>query len=92
MAVEKSKGTPQTSSNDARFYRLAFRIFGEFGVTLAAPAVLGLFLGIGVDRWLGTRPWGLFVCLAVSFAASWLWIRRKAVAYAQEFERLSKKP
>ncbi|MGB9691747.1 MAG: AtpZ/AtpI family protein [Candidatus Sumerlaeaceae bacterium] len=37
--------------------------------TFAAAVVVGVALGYGLDRWLGTEPWLTLVFLALGFVA-----------------------
>ncbi len=53
---------------------LALRLAADF----IAGVVLGAALGWGVDRWLGTSPWGLIVFLLLGFAAGVLSVLRSA--------------
>jgi F0F1-type ATP synthase assembly protein I len=82
--------TPAHQNNDAKYYRLAFRILVDFGATLAIPALVSAFLGIWLDRHLGTKPWILIVCLFIGFTLTWMMILRKARLYAKDFERIGK--
>jgi F0F1-type ATP synthase assembly protein I len=36
---------------------------------LAAGPLVGYFLGLAADRWLGTAPWGATILTLVGFAA-----------------------
>jgi ATP synthase protein I len=47
---------------------LAFRLSAEFVAGVLAGGILGWL----VDRWVGTAPWGLIVCLILGFAAGML--------------------
>ncbi|MDP9195787.1 MAG: AtpZ/AtpI family protein [Pseudomonadota bacterium] len=35
----------------------------RIGIELVSAVLVGTFLGLGLDRWLGTEPWGLVVFL-----------------------------
>lgn len=59
---------PQGSSDVTRTGQamsLGFRVLSEF----VAGVVVGGFIGWQLDRWLGTKPWGLIVFLMVGTAA-----------------------
>lgn len=84
----EKKQRPPTS--DARYYGFAMRIVADFGVTIAAPAVVAAFLGVWLDRRFGTMPWLLLVCLGISFCLTGIMIARKANAYAKQFDALNK--
>jgi len=63
---ERDQGLPQGG--------LAFAL--RVGVELVAALAVGLAIGWGVDRWLGTRPWGLVVFFFLGAAAGMLNVYR----------------
>jgi len=87
---EKSSGGSKIVS-DARYYGFAMRIVGDFGATIAVPAVLGAFVGIWLDKQFGTAPWLLVLALGLSFAFTAYMIQKKATEYGKKFEDLNKK-
>jgi F0F1-type ATP synthase assembly protein I len=64
----------------------AYSALRSAGLLLSIPTLLivsplaGFFLGVGLDRWLHTRPWLSIVGLALGFVAAgretWLIYRR----------------
>lgn len=46
------------------------------GTDLVAALVVGGFLGYWIDRWLGTKPWGMIILFFLGFAAGFLNIYR----------------
>jgi F0F1-type ATP synthase assembly protein I len=78
-------------TDDRDFYLFAFRIIGDFSVSIAVPAVLGALLGQWLDARLGTKPWGLITCLFISFALTILSFKRKAARYGAAYDELIKK-
>ena len=42
----------------------------QLGVTMAACVLIGVFLGMFLDRLLGTGPWLLLVCSLLGMAAA----------------------
>lgn len=77
--------------SDRQYYLFGLKIAGDFGVVIAVPVVLFVFLG----RWLDERyrqDW-LFTVLAFVLAAliSGTIIYRKAKKYGQEYQRLNDK-
>ncbi len=46
------------------------------GVMMVACTVVGLGLGLLIDRWAGTRPWGMLVGLLLGIVAGFLNIFR----------------
>ena len=50
----------------------------QFTAEFAAGIVVGAAIGWLMDRWLGTRPWGMIVWLLLGFAAGVLNLMRAA--------------
>ncbi|MBU1126275.1 AtpZ/AtpI family protein [Patescibacteria group bacterium] len=76
----------QKTQQNSYYYRLAFRIAADFGITLAAPAVLAAFLGQWLDKKWGTDPWLLFVCLVAAFTLTAIFVVRKAKVYGKLYQ------
>lgn len=70
------------------YYLFGLRIIGDFGVSLAVPAVAAGWLGTKLDASWGTKPYALFACLAFAFGVSALIIRKKAIAYGADYQKL----
>ncbi len=47
----------------------AFALWSAFGVELAVAVVFGLWLGVRVDQYLGSSPWGLVGGLLIGMSA-----------------------
>ena len=58
----------------------------RIAVELAAAVVVGAGIGLGLDHWLGTKPWLLIVFFFVGCAAGFLNVYRTA----QELDRRTK--
>lgn len=43
--------------------------YSSLGFSVALAIFIGLFIGLFLDRWLGTKPWGMFIFLALGIAA-----------------------
>jgi F0F1-type ATP synthase assembly protein I len=78
--------------NDAAYHRLAIRIFVDFGVSIAVPAVLAAFLGQWLDQRYGTSPRYLILCVAVALILTAVSVAKKAKMYGREYEKLMKPP
>ncbi len=78
--------TPQ----DRALYAFAFRIFGDFGVTIAVPAVLAALLGKWLDGQQLTAPRYLIFSLVIAFLLTIFLIKRKAKRYGDEYQKLIK--
>ncbi|KKU06776.1 MAG: hypothetical protein UX09_C0042G0012, partial [Candidatus Uhrbacteria bacterium GW2011_GWE2_45_35] len=72
------------------YYRFAMHILGDFGVTIAVPAVVATFVGIWLDKKLETTPWFLILGLTAALIATYLVIKKKASIYAKQFEDIDK--
>lgn len=66
-------GDPATTASG---YAKGLRLSSE----LVAGVLVGAGLGLLIDRWLGTSPWGLIVFLLLGFAAGVLNVVRGASA------------
>ncbi len=76
----------QKTPGNNYYYRLAFRIAADFGVTLAVPAVIAAFLGKWLDKRWGTDPWLLFACLTIAFIFTGIFVVRKAKVYGKLYQ------
>ncbi|MFZ5863388.1 MAG: AtpZ/AtpI family protein [Nitrospirota bacterium] len=57
-------------------FRKGLALAGRVGVELVAATVVGVGLGYGLDRWLGTGPWLMIVGVFFGAAAGILGIFR----------------
>ncbi len=71
--------------HDREYQRLAFRIFADFGVSIAAPAVLAALLGKWLDEKFQTTPWILVSCFAAAFILTAVSVVKKAKRYQKEY-------
>ena len=78
----------QKNDGTRAYYLLGLRIAGDFGATIAIPAVLAGWLGSKLDAAWGTRPYLLIAALLVAFGATAIVVRRKAASYAKEYQQL----
>lgn len=76
---------------DRRNALLAARIMGEFGASIAVPAVLGAWIGKSLDAKYGSGSTWLILTLAVSFILTAAHLTRRAKAYGKEYEELNRK-
>lgn len=77
-------------ASDAKYYRLAARIFADFSGTIAVPAVLAALLGQWLDIRYGTEPRFLIGFLVLALTLTAVVVVRKAKKYKSEYERLLK--
>lgn len=78
-------------SSDRAYYLLGLRIAADFGATIAIPVVAFAWLGNTLDGKWGTKPLMLIAGFAVAALITTVSIRRKAKAYAKEYEFLINK-
>lgn len=74
--------------SDAKYYRLAGRIFADFSGTIAVPAVLAALLGKWLDSRYGTEPRYLVILLVLAFALTTYAMIKKAKMYKKAYESL----
>lgn len=81
LAERKPKPEPADDERAARTgYAQAVKLSSEF---IAAVAV-GFALGFGIDRFLGTKPWGMIIFLLLGFCAGVLGVMRSAGVLAEQ--------
>lgn len=74
--------------SDAKYYRLAGRIFADFSGTIAVPAVLAALLGKWLDSRWGTEPRYLIILLVLAFALTGYAVIKKTKMYKKAYESL----
>lgn len=81
LAERKPKPGPADDEQRAAStgYAQAVKLSSEF---IAAVAV-GFAIGFGIDRFLGTKPWGMIVFLLLGFGAGVLNVMRSAGVVAE---------
>ena len=65
--------TPRPRADTTAFAR-GFRLSTEF----VAGVILGAVVGWAIDRWLGSAPWGMIVCVLLGFGGGVLNLMRAA--------------
>ncbi|MDD5251224.1 MAG: AtpZ/AtpI family protein [Patescibacteria group bacterium] len=76
---------------DRRYYRLAMRIFVEFGAEIAVPVVLFTWLGKTLDARWGTKPWLIIAGFILAATLSVVAITKRAKHYGKEYDDIGKK-
>ena len=74
--------------SDAKYYRLAGRIFADFSGTIAVPAVLAALLGKWLDARYATQPRYLIILFILAFVLSAYAVVKKAKMYKNAYESL----
>jgi ATP synthase protein I len=72
QAARPSEGPLEERVTTASGYARGFRLSSE----LVAGVVIGAGLGLLIDHWLGSSPWGLMIFLLLGFAAGVLNVAR----------------
>lgn len=57
--------------------------FSTIGLEMGLSVVLGLLIGFGLDRWLGTAPWLLLLFLVFGFMAGF----RRLFSLARDYQK-----
>ncbi len=77
--------------SDRAYYLFALRIVGDFGITIAVPAVLAAFLGRYLDDKYGHYPLFTIICLIVVFGLTMFSLRKKAKRYGAHYQQMVEK-
>jgi len=75
-------------SSDRQYYMFALRIVGDFGITIAVPAVLGTLLGQWLEDKYGHAPFFTVFCLIIAFLITIRIIQKKAKKYGDQYEKM----
>ncbi len=92
-AISDNMDNPETKQisgkhmSDSYYVRLAIRMAGEFGVTIAAPAVVAALVGVRLDSKWGSEPWALVALLIIAFLSTGVWILKRAKFYKTLYEK-----
>lgn len=74
---------------DYKYHLLGLQAVGDFGATIALPAVVLSWLGKRLDEAWGTRPALLIAGFALAALLSSYAVYRKAKAYDRRFQELN---
>lgn len=79
--------TPKKST-DRAYYLFALHIIGDFGATIAIPAVLAALLGNWLDERYQKYPLFIILCLLVAFLMTIRIVQKKAKRYGEEYNKI----
>jgi len=79
---------PNRPKDDRKYYLFALKIAGDFGVAIAAPAVVAALLGNWLDGKYSTYPLFLILCLLVAGLLTAKSIHRKAKRYGEQYNKM----
>lgn len=74
--------------NSRKSYLFAFKAFGDFGITIAVPAVLAALAGKWLDIKFGSYPKCTILLLTIAFVLTAIILVRKVKQYGKEYEDL----
>lgn len=72
--------------SDREYYLFAFRIIGDFGVTIAVPVIIFVLIGQYLDGKYGTNPWLTVLGIIVAALITAKIIYKKAKCYGKEYQ------
>ena len=64
-AHDPAARTPDAASMLGRVYSEGFKL----AIELFACTAIGILLGYGLDKWLGTKPWGFIILMILGVVA-----------------------
>ena len=70
------------------YYLFGLRIVGDFGATIALPAVAAAWFGTRLDAKWGSKPYALAACVFAALLVTAVIVRRKAVSYGKQYQQL----
>ncbi len=88
MDTKNGKTQPNSTGIDRKHTMFAFKIFGDFGATIAIPVVFFAWLGNKMDAKYDTSPWLLILGFVLAAVISGASIYRKAQRLGKEFQDL----
>lgn len=56
-------------ADDKRQLFRSLGLLSSVGISMVAASCIGLFIGITLDKWLGTDPWMTIIWLGIGIAA-----------------------
>jgi F0F1-type ATP synthase assembly protein I len=82
---DKSK---EQLSNNRKYYLFAFKIMGDFGVSIAVPVVLFAYIGQKLDDYYNTKMIFTIIGFVIAAALTAKLIYKKAKKYGEEYQKL----
>jgi ATP synthase protein I len=56
-------------ADDKRQLMKSLSFLSSLGIAMVAASFIGLFIGIYLDKWLGTKPWMTIIWLGIGIAS-----------------------
>ena len=80
-----------SNQNDRESYILGLQIAGDFGIVIAAPIILFVWVGQQLDHIYHTAPWATVSAFVIAATLSGAIVYRKAKYYASRYQELTTK-
>lgn len=78
----------EKKTTDRDYYFFAIKIFGDFGIAIAAPAVIAAWIGTKLDNHYHRYPLFTILCLLLSFLATIKIIQKKSRRYGRIYQKM----
>ena len=88
MDSKNGKTQPNSTGIDRKHALFAYKVFADFGATIAIPVVFFAWLGNKLDAKYDTGPWLLIIGFVLAAVISGVSIYRKAQRLGVEFQDL----
>ena len=62
-------GSEKAMNEDKKSLLKALGLVSSMGISVAVAITIGVFIGLQLDAWLGTKPWFFFIFLFIGIAA-----------------------
>jgi FtsH-binding integral membrane protein len=73
---------------DRKWLMMGLRIAGDFGVVIAVPVIVFVYIGRKIDAAFGMSPIMTVLAFVISLVFSGLIVYKKAKIYAKEYQEL----
>jgi len=82
---------PEEKKIEKAWWQPALLTFTKMSVWIAAPIILGVFLGKSLDERYGTEPWLFLITVGLGFLVSMVGIGREAMKEIKKIEKENSK-
>ena len=92
IAALRARQAARTSAGRTPEAASGWAMGGRMAADMVAGVIVGLLIGWAIDRFAGTSPWGLVICLLLGFAAGLMNVIRTAQSMGQQPGQTKDKP